>query len=348
MRPLTVVLLVPTGVGAAIGGYAGDAIPVARLLAGVADRLVTHPNVLNGALLSWPLPNALYVEGYALDRWCRGEWALRPVHRNRVGVLLDAALSDSQRLQHLQAIEAARFTLGVDILGHCTSEGALGILVHPGSTGTAWGTIAHPDRLLRAAERLVAAGADAIAIVSRCPEVDDSAYLGGRGVDPIGGVEALVSHLVVRHLGRPAAHAPAFDYAAEPQPVHPRVAAEALGPTFLPCVLAGLSTAPRYVRADAAHPSDLLPTQVDAIVAPVGCSGGPGLLALMAQTTPPVLLAVEENLCRLDVTPERLGLKARRVRSYLEACGWLVALKQGVALAEGTVCAIKPDPHQDC
>ena len=39
------VLLVPTGIGAAIGGHAGDATPVARLLASVCDTLVTHPNV---------------------------------------------------------------------------------------------------------------------------------------------------------------------------------------------------------------------------------------------------------------------------------------------------------------
>ncbi|WP_146003968.1 DUF3326 domain-containing protein, partial [Fischerella thermalis] len=29
MRPYTSILIVPTGIGAAIGGYAGDALPVA-------------------------------------------------------------------------------------------------------------------------------------------------------------------------------------------------------------------------------------------------------------------------------------------------------------------------------
>ena len=43
------VLLVPTGIGAAIGGHAGDATPVARLLASVCDTLVTHPNVVNAS-----------------------------------------------------------------------------------------------------------------------------------------------------------------------------------------------------------------------------------------------------------------------------------------------------------
>ena len=63
----TTVLIIPTGIGAAIGGYAGDALPVARMLAQVTDRLITHPNVMNGAQMYWPMPNAYYVEGYGLE-----------------------------------------------------------------------------------------------------------------------------------------------------------------------------------------------------------------------------------------------------------------------------------------
>ncbi len=340
MKALTVLLLIPTGVGAQIGGYAGDGIPVARLLAGVADCLVTHPNVLNGALLSWPLTNTLYVEGYALDRWCALDWWLRPVHRNRVGVVFDAALDTDQRIHHLNAIEAARYTLGVDVFAHCTTEVSLGIEESTSSTGTSWGTVREPGALLRAAERLVAAGAEAIAIVTRCPEGEDEAYLAGCGVDPVGGVEAVISHLVVRHLRIPAAHAPAFD-APVAALAAPRVAAESLGPTFLPCVLAGLSRAPRYVPSGEARSSDLSAAAVDVIVSPADCCGGAGLLHLMNRPEPPVLLAVAENTTRLDVTPERLGLKAQHVRSYLEACGWLVALKQGVHFASGRVAEIR-------
>lgn len=40
--------------------------------------------VLNAAMLYWPMPNALYVEGYALDRFAEGLWGLQPVHQNRV------------------------------------------------------------------------------------------------------------------------------------------------------------------------------------------------------------------------------------------------------------------------
>lgn len=46
-RPYTSVMIVPTGVGASIGGFAGDALPVARTLASVVDCLISHPNVTN-------------------------------------------------------------------------------------------------------------------------------------------------------------------------------------------------------------------------------------------------------------------------------------------------------------
>ena len=91
-------VVVPTGIGAAIGGYAGDALPLARAMASTVDVFITHPNVMNGAQLYWPIPNALYVEGYGLDQFAAGRWGLRPVHRNRVGIVLDQAIEEDLAL----------------------------------------------------------------------------------------------------------------------------------------------------------------------------------------------------------------------------------------------------------
>ncbi len=68
-RPYTLVMMLPTGIGAAQGGYAGDALPIARAWRGSCDRLITHPNVMNGAQSIGPYPIRLYVEGYGLDRF---------------------------------------------------------------------------------------------------------------------------------------------------------------------------------------------------------------------------------------------------------------------------------------
>ena len=87
----TAVMIVPTGIGAAIGGFAGDALPSARLLSSCVDTLITHPNVLNGAMMYWPMSNALYVEGYALDEFANGNIALLPTQKrsHAIGLLLD-------------------------------------------------------------------------------------------------------------------------------------------------------------------------------------------------------------------------------------------------------------------
>ena len=53
------VFLVPTGIGAEIGGHAGDATPAARVLAEACEKLITHPNVVNASDLNEMPENAL-------------------------------------------------------------------------------------------------------------------------------------------------------------------------------------------------------------------------------------------------------------------------------------------------
>ncbi len=64
--PFVAAMVIPTGVGASIGGFAGDATPHLNLLASVTDVLITHPNVANAAVFQKLPDNALYVEGYGL------------------------------------------------------------------------------------------------------------------------------------------------------------------------------------------------------------------------------------------------------------------------------------------
>src|SRR6476620_1805340 len=80
----TTVLVVPTGIDADIGGHAGDAGPVARLIAAASDGFITHPNVVNGADINEISENTLYVEGSVLTRLLMGTAGLAPVRANRV------------------------------------------------------------------------------------------------------------------------------------------------------------------------------------------------------------------------------------------------------------------------
>ncbi|MEO1592081.1 MAG: DUF3326 domain-containing protein [Cyanobacteria bacterium J06632_22] len=325
----TTVLVVPTGIGAAIGGYAGDALPVARAIAAVTDTLITHPNVLNGAQLYWPLPNALYVEGYGLDQFAAGRWGLHPVHQNRIGLLLDAAIEADLRQRHLQAADATRATLGLDLTDYVVTDAPLGVTLRTAHSGATWGTIENPGSLLRGCERLIEAGAEAFAVIARFPDDEDSdaliAYRQGHGVDPLAGAEAVISHLVVKTFQRPCAHAPALQPLPLDPTVSPRAAAEEIGYTFLPCVLAGLSRAPQFAEASG---GGLQAHHVNAAIFPARAFGGSAALSL-AQTGA-TLIAVDDNQTKTQVSAGSLGIKAVHVSSYLEAVGVLACQKASV------------------
>ena len=394
-RPLTVVLIVPTGVGASIGGFAGDALPVARAIAQISDTLITHPNVLNGAQLYWPIPNALYVEGYALDKFAAGCWGLQPVHQNRIGLILDAGIEPHLQLRHLQAVDAARATLGLNITDCVLTDRPLQVELRISQSGASWGTIGNPDSLLRAAEKLIKqARVEAIAVVARFPDDEGSLalenYRRGKGVDPLAGAEAVISHIVVRTFKIPCAHAPALSALPLDPHLSPRSAAEEIGYTFLPCVLAGLGKAPQFVTPtvgqayclsqllggqdartqvlggqdartqilggqDArtqvlggqdAHPTrekfyanrrdfesqGLWADRVDAVVIPATACGGSAILSLSGRSSVQII-AVGDNKTQMQATPEKLGIKALQVNSYLEAIGVLVAKRAGISPA---------------
>lgn len=332
-RPYTVVVIIPTGIGAAIGGFAGDALPLIRAIATIGDCVITHPNVLNGAQLYWPCPQALYVEGYGLDQFAAGEWGLRPVHQNRIGLLLDQAIEPDLRLRHLQVADAARATLGLSLTDYVVTDAPLGVELRQATSGAAWGTIQRPDSLLRAAERLIQdTHATAIAVVTRFPDEIDSAalqsYRQGQGVDPLAGAEAVISHLLVREFHIPCAHAPALLPLPLDATVAPQSLAEEIGYTFLPCVLVGLSRAPQLVLSNQGQSGDIWANQVDALVVPADACGGSAVLSLSQTST--LIVAVEENHTRMQVLPEALGISALRVRSYWEAIGALATHKAGV------------------
>ena len=339
--PLPTLLVIPTGIGCELGGYAGDGLPAARLLAGASGCLITHPNVMNGAALYWSDTRIHYVEGSALDRFAAGAIGLRPVRRQRVGVLLDAGIEAELRQRHLQVAEGCRASLGLEIGPVVTTEEPLAVTLSQGASGASWGRLGRPEALLRAGRRLQAAGATAIAVVARFPEDPSSealaAYRQGSGVDALAGAEAVISHLLSRDLGIPCAHAPALAPLPLDPHLDPRAAGEELGYTFLACVLVGLSRAPDLVPlvpnsgGPGASGGELLGIEaVGAVVAPAGALGGAAVLACAERGIP--VIAVH-NPCVLQVTAEALGLEVLAAGSYAEAAGLVLALREGISPA---------------
>ncbi|CAB4295750.1 unnamed protein product [Prunus armeniaca] len=298
-RDYTSVMIVPTGIGAAIGGYAGDALPVARTLSSVIDCLITHPNV---------------------------------------GLVLDSGIEEELRVRHLQVADAARASLGLPVVEYVVTDTPLQVekWIDPKS-GQSTGRIKHPDSLLRAVQALLKRSqVNAIAVVGRFSDDDDvqdtDDYRKGLGIDLLAGVEAVISHLVVKEFQIPCAHAPALSPLPLSPSLCPKSAAEELGYTFLPCVLAGLSNAPQYlVKNSESENGCILASDVDSVILPVDAFGGDGVLAFaQSKRNKPLIIAVEENETVLDDTPDKVGVEAVKVSNYWEAIGVIAAHKAGV------------------
>ncbi len=349
IEPLPTLLIIPTGIGCNVGGYAGDAIPAARLLASASECLITHPNVMNGGSLYWPDNCIQYVEGYSLNLFAAGEVLLKPVRQQKVGLLLDAGLEPDLKKRHLQVADGCVASLGLDIGPVITTERAIQINLKKGLSGSSWGNIEEPDVLLRGADKLKQAGATAIAVITRFPddsdELETKLYRRGNGVDIIAGVEAVISHFLVKHLLIPCAHAPALIPLPLDYDLDPRTSGEEIGYTFLQSVLVGLSRAPDLICKSAIQSKENAFLQVKtllsnmdlgAVVVPQGALGGEAVLSCIERFIP---LIIVSNQGVLNVTSTKMMLdclgadKEKNIlyaENYLEAAGLITALRHGI------------------
>ncbi|PKI44275.1 hypothetical protein CRG98_035349 [Punica granatum] len=116
-------------------------------------------------------------------------------------------MEEETRIRHLQVADAARASLGLPVLEYIVTDTPL-------ESGQSTGKIKHPGSLLRAVEPLVSQSkVDAVAVMRHFPDDDvgySNDYRQGMGIDDIAGVEAIISHLVVKEFQLPCAHAPAL------------------------------------------------------------------------------------------------------------------------------------------
>ena len=307
-------LIVPTGIGASIGGYAGDANPVCRDLASISDLLITHPNVVNGAALTDIAPNVLVVEGALLDLFFENKLALRPGVKHKIGVIVDSNISEKDKAITQNVVNAGRHFYGLDILDIEWTEEPMNCDLNE---------IGNAHTLLDASKRAVKKGATALALMAKLPDPPEAEasknYVAGEGYDPIGLIEAKISHLVSRELMIPSAHAPILDpplYETihKEGVVHPRVAAEFIGLSFLPSVLKCLSKSPEIIPIEEALVGDIKVTDLDNLIVPYdSCNGVP---MREAHRRGVKLISVKENKTVLNETAESLGLECELVENY--------------------------------
>ncbi|MBN1844249.1 MAG: DUF3326 domain-containing protein [Sedimentisphaerales bacterium] len=335
------VLLVPTGIGAEIGGHAGDACPVARMMAAACDTLITHPNVVNASDINELPDNALYVEGSVITRLLMGTAGLRRVRANRILLVCDEHADPRITDMVVNAASAARGSMGVECPRVVKMNPPVRMWTQYSSSGSAVGRIEGLERLCEVLARH-RSEFDAVAVSSviDVPGAFFEQYFRSHGemVNPWGGVEAMLTHALSLLFQVPSAHAPMAESIdilnIATGVVDPRMAAEAVSNCFLHCVLKGLHRSPRIEtdRDALARPGVLSAADVSCLVIPDGCVGLPTLAARQQQIP---VIAVRENrnrmrndLRRLDFAPGKLFI----VDNYLEAAGVMTALKAGVSV----------------
>lgn len=302
--------IIPTGIGASIGGFAGDASKWARKLAKKC-RLIVNPNVVNAACFSGITENMLYVEGYTLDRFFKGQIGLKESENNKIGVVFDKAIPQDVLNIHINTINAVKTVYDIDILGYEITKEEVGVSFYVDNSGISTGNVKNLETIRTATRKLIDKGCNSVAIVCLFPEEQGDDYANGIGVDPVGGVEAIISHYISKELEIQSAHAPAFiNTEISSEIVDPRCSAEYITPTFLPCVLLGLSNAPQITtKSDGLNINNL-----DFLVVPYDALGGIPVLEMNKLNKK--IYAVKENETILDVTPVHLSVKCDTIERY--------------------------------
>lgn len=303
--------IVPTGIGASIGGYAGDASPYAREFTKVS-KLIVNPNVVNAGCFSGITDNMLYVEGYSLDEFFKGNINLSPSQYNKIGVVFDRAIPDDVLNVHINTINAVKAVYGIDIAGYELTEDDVGVEFTLEDNGISTGLVKNIETLKSACLKLLQKGCNALALVCMFedPEDDNPDYANGIGTDPVGGVEAILSHYISKELNVPCAHSPAFaDYQIYSDLVDGRAASEYITPTFLPCILIGLNNAPQLVKTGGISIDNL-----DYLVMPYNSLGSIPVFECLKRGIK--VFAVKENVTALNVTPDKISNKIIEVPDY--------------------------------
>ena len=309
--------IVPTGVGAQIGGFAGDAGPYARAFAKECS-LIVNPNVVNAGGFSAISENMLYVEGYSLDEFFKGNLNLIPSTNNTIGVVFDKGIPQHILNVHFNTINAVKAVYGLNIPYIEITEEPVGVEFTMEGSGISAGQVKNTSTLIKAAKKLQKRGATAIAIVCMFenPTDENPDYQNGYGTDPVGGVEAIISHCISKELQIPCAHSPAFDdLIITTEIIDGKSASEYITPTFLPCILLGLNQAPQLTTDNKGITID----DLDFIIMPHDCLGSTPVFECIKRNIQ--VFAIEENSTALNITKQKIFPKADQitlVKSYRE------------------------------
>ena len=317
---MNVVLIIPTGIGCEIGGHAGDAQPVAKLIGACCENLITHPNVVNASDINEMPENTWYVEGSCLDLFLEGEFYLEKVYQNKILVAVNKA-----DWQSVNAVNAARSSIG------CNAE-MIELktplkLIATKENGIATGKV---EGWMELVEQVNKYDFDALGIatpITISPGILEDYFEYG-GINPVGGVEAVASKLIAKQLCKPVAHGP-VDYGLSEfkKITDPRKSVEIITENFIHCLMKGLNRAPKMVSTKTNKCLGV--EDIDIMISPYGCWGPPHR-ACQNKNIP--IIIVKENISVLH-NYSLLYKNLIFVDNYVEAAGYLMTMKAGIHLS---------------
>lgn len=342
--PRVVVSILPTGVRAEIGGFAGDATPCTNLLAAACDHLVTNPNAVTASDLYFARDNVHYVEGNLVCRFMLGQLDLGLVGRRPVSLVVERPVDEAFRINVLNAVNAMRTVGGIEV-DPVVFTGRIETRSTFAEQGHASGSYGDLGALLRGLRVACADGVRPVGVVSsiEVPQSVREAYYRGEPLpNPWGSAEAILTHTATTYCPTTAAHSPLlldYDHTMFGTLGDPRDGAELISSAFLCSMVQGLSRSP--VPIPASTPAGLgearlSAAHVRAVVMPLTTVGNIPFFAALDRRIPIIL--VRGNPTAGCVDPERLGIdpthhRIHVVESYTEAAGLLLAMKEGIAPA---------------
>lgn len=325
------VMIIPTGIDAIIGGHSGDATAVASLLASACDTLILHPNVVNASDLSEQPANSLYVEGSMLDEFLEGKINLHKVLSNKILVLCNEVTEKT-----VNSVNAYRSLLGIDAtvvtLRHPLTM--RGWVEDNRATGEILGIVELLDDI---SELLSIHKFNAIAVhtpIEVEQSVADEYVKRGKGINPWGGVEAILSRTLTEALMVPVAHAPLEITDSEYGISDSRLAPEMICGSHLGSVLKGLHKAPRRTGTGLG----ISVSDLSVMVSPL-CWGRPHKACRKHDI--PIVWVMENSTSRVcDFASRPQSDCDYEISNYVEAAGLLLALQNGMSL-----CSIRRPLH---
>ena len=352
-QPFVVASIIPTGVRAEIGGFAGDATPSTNLLASACDYLVTNPNAVTASDVYFAQDNVLYLEGNLICQLLLGNIGVIPEKRTKIAAIIEKPKDERFLNNVLNALNGLRAVGGVNIDPVVVTGGAIETACTYSQYGNASGEFKGMEELIKALDVVAQSDAGAVALMTTLLVEDTirQAYYRGESIaNPWGGAEAIMTHMTTNFYPLTAAHAPLlleWEHTGFGKLVDPRDGAELISSAYVCSPLNGLINSPRPVKFDtpiAPGETRISVENVSAVVMPETTVGNIPFLASLDQGVPVIL--VKDNTTNYNITPEALqienqGHKIYRVNSYMEATGLLLALRNGIAV-EST---IRPIPQ---